>query len=793
MKRFISITAAVVCLFAAACLFFSADTVQTVWADSLRTTKPVLQTDGEGNTSLQFKIDAPSLTKNGYRLTSALYRDGQMVDVVTKHMNIELGEVTLDFGKTAAFDTCKLFAVSENDWEPLMKSVQLVDGVVTTPIADQYGFVIELMDAAADAAAETPALKLFLTDGTTQTFPAADFNRYDAEAVLFQESNGKRIWNTDKISAGAIVRFGTNERNEINIVKGVAGLGPELVLHIGPTTSNVSSKGYWDSRELSKNVAIFTSENWSTGESVYLCLGYQEVLDSDNITATSYIYNYDTKVIEAMVVEPDFTLSGVRYGVIDEIRKAGGDTVEVNGFMNGRYVSFQADQAWADSQQAGKRTELYRMTFGEYGHTESLIPFSELTDDSVRNLATGMLTGPVTMSGMELTYAEGSTVKLAENCRVYLQKSGFWDVGSVSDIQALNAGLEAEFYDVYGNDSVYDIALIREENQEMTCAAVVGLQDQTAAGGIGPKIKLLSAENRPADFEIAPLGQGDKIMALFEVKEGALCWNHQKIMPGSVVYYSTDSAGRINAIEGTGGLGTGLESWMNAGGMTYPIEENRFWNGKEFAEDTVIYASWDVLDDPYSYEIYGAADLKHLYDLTAYSYLAKDDRLIAIVVKENFSRQGDLYGIVTELSERNGQVQMKGYVGGVYKEFTAEKREVVPRMLLDGDFSGIYQIRLGSDGIAHAFTLFEDAVWDHEVRRKAIGPLSGDFELINRTFRYGDEYYVLDRNYGVYVFENGAWRTEERTYMENLKDGDFLELYDMDYEDGIYDTVIIRK
>jgi len=333
-------------------------------------------------------------------------------------------------------------------------SFELIEGE-----ADNYAIVLDYDggDGETGKFAEKGQIYLFLADGTDEVFVLDDVIDTSATTTTVSAVD---IGNTH-VSPGSLILYGTNKDGEVD----------EIILASNTSTisdQDITKKGYYNGLAINNSAVIFTCDS-STSKKAddYDVTTLDKVLDSSEPTV--YAYDIDSNKIAAMLIASDVTGSDEVYGVVTDQGENNSDLgYEVTMLIDGKSATYDTDEGNYDG------LTLYAVTFNaadeatlESAGSPSAI--ANVTNAGIFSLSGNVVEythnatdGALTVSGSAVT---GSAIlTLDSDVVVYVQdgsKSKF-KVGNLRDITR-KEGVDIEFYDVFDDDDVYDIVLIKNK------------------------------------------------------------------------------------------------------------------------------------------------------------------------------------------------------------------------------------------------------------------------------------------------------------------------------------------
>jgi len=292
--------------------------------------------------------------------------------------------------------------------------------------ADTYAVVLDAVDATGSSKFDDPAqMHLFLADGTDKVFEV------DSEVGAVVGFKGDLIlYSVDK--DGVI--------DDVDAVSNTAG-----------GTADITAKGYFAGLAINSDAVIFTF-NTDGGDATeaddYSVTTLSKVLDSEGVVALAY--DVDSNKIAAMLIDSDITDGDEVFGVVTDQAENNSDLgYEVTMLIDGVSGTYDTDEDDYD------KLTLYAVTFN--ADEEATLDATGVTAGRTKNVgATNGLTlsGSVVKDGDEVSTLDSDIV-------VYIQDGSKFKVGSTRDI-IRSTNVTIEFYDVYDDDSVYDVVLVKD-------------------------------------------------------------------------------------------------------------------------------------------------------------------------------------------------------------------------------------------------------------------------------------------------------------------------------------------
>jgi len=354
--------------------------------------------------------------------------------------------------------------------------------------ADDYAIVLEYEDEDTTKISSGAKIKLLLADGSVAVYDIDDDddNNFVGENALYNASK----W-TEKITQGAIVKYGLNSSQEIDSLEGTGYDGDDEDLDqevTGATTlemtcDDVTAKGYWNGLKIAKDASIFVfgdfDENHKPGDLTdddeYEVMSYESLCGSDDVIAMRYIVE-DNEIV-AMLLVDDFTSGNEVWALFDSKALNSSDAgAEFDLWVDGKVVTYDADEdlkpAWDEL--------LYKVEFDTDGAVSDMIIFAEeAAGDEDYTYAT---TGAIVSDHVELdgdtfktttdaaffgycnatsTKTTASALTLDSDVLIYLMNDeGDWEKAGKSDLRNLADGDYVYFYDTEDADKVFDIVVI---------------------------------------------------------------------------------------------------------------------------------------------------------------------------------------------------------------------------------------------------------------------------------------------------------------------------------------------
>jgi hypothetical protein len=238
--------------------------------------------------------------------------------------------------------------------------------------------------------------------------------------------------------------------------------------------ANITAKGYFDGLAINSDAVIFTFKGDFTDADKkadpenYSVTTLSKVLDTKDVDV--YAYNVDDNKIAAMLIDSDVTGDDVVYGVVTDQGENNSDLgYEVTMLIDGKSATYDTKEKSYDE------LTLYAVTFNaaDEATLEAASPsaIANVTNAGIFSLSGNVVEythnatdGALTVSGREVT--RSAILTLDSDVVVYVQdgsKSKF-KVGNLRDITR-KEGVDIEFYDVFDDDGVYDIVLIKNKKK----------------------------------------------------------------------------------------------------------------------------------------------------------------------------------------------------------------------------------------------------------------------------------------------------------------------------------------
>jgi hypothetical protein len=335
--------------------------------------------------------------------------------------------------------------------------------------ADKLAIVLASKNGSEGTFGTTPEIYLFLADGTDKVFEA---DAKEINDTNFIATTGSLNW-ASKATDGAILKYSVDADG---VIDGLAEAGLANV-----TTSkgafDVSSTGYMDGYKIADDAVVFTIESFdvlSDDADDYGVVSAKSLYGAKDVVA-----NYALKdgLINLIVMESSATADDDVFGVYDSSKAivSADPGYEVRLLVDGSAVVYGANSA--SYTKAAVADGLYLVVFDTDGAIKELKAATG-TDINTLVVTAGATTGAtisvvnrvatitdtdVTVDGINDYSDSTREVSLASDVVVYkLNSEGKWAKGSLSDIRMTEKkSVNVTFYDVYGDDKVADIVLVK--------------------------------------------------------------------------------------------------------------------------------------------------------------------------------------------------------------------------------------------------------------------------------------------------------------------------------------------
>jgi hypothetical protein len=297
--------------------------------------------------------------------------------------------------------------------------------------ADTYAIVLEAENGTPGKLGTVGKLYLFLADGSDKVFEV------DEDIAETLETD----W-----EAGQLILYSLDKDGVIDDV--------EAVSNDPGTTDDITAKGYFDGLAINSDAVIFTfSGDYTDADEKadadnYSATTLSKVLDSDDVVA--YAYDVDSNKIAAMLIDSDITDGDEVFGVVTDQAENNSDLgYEVTMLIDGKSVTYDTDEDNYD------QLTLYAVTFN--ADEEATLDSTGVTAGKTKNVGA---TNGLTLSG-SVVKDDDEVYTLDSDIVVYIQDGSKFKVGSTRDI-IRSTNVTIEFYDVYDDDRVYDVVLIKD-------------------------------------------------------------------------------------------------------------------------------------------------------------------------------------------------------------------------------------------------------------------------------------------------------------------------------------------
>jgi len=406
--------------------------------------------------------------------------EGEITRINSGNTKITVGGKSYELSGASGADPSSVWPLAVEDEVKLVLDYagDVYDLEKISGSADKLAVILDTENEAPGLAGNAAMIKLVLADGTAKVFDAA----VDDISNTFINASG--AWQ-GAAADGTVVKYSVNADGEIDALEAV-----ETGLNVQPgstVTADVSKTGYFDGYKIAADATIIVVDDitaFSDDEDDYDFVGRDAVLGV-NVTADYVLKN---GLITVMVVDAASTSDDEVYGVFaGKARVSGGTTYEVTMLVDGKEVAYEATSAGyaaVDATLTGIEAEdqLLLLTFNAAGELKdataaddgaaggfattdadvnSVVVDTGVTIAVKNNVATVTATN---VSGLHdwSTFASGDDITVDSDAVIYkVNADGDWVKGSVTDLKLTASTKIVSFFDVFGDDKIADIVLIK--------------------------------------------------------------------------------------------------------------------------------------------------------------------------------------------------------------------------------------------------------------------------------------------------------------------------------------------